>query len=91
MPLLACGGPVQLTKPVPVKVELPPNLRACADKQDTDPSKLQTRGDLLIGYGDERTLRMETQECVREIVRLIDFQNTGAGLTEPPKVGGNGE
>ena len=27
---------------------------------------------------------METQECVREIVRLIDFHNTGAGLTEPP-------
>ena len=69
---MACGGPVQLTKPLPVKVELPPNLRACADK-DTDPSKFQTRGDLLIGYGDERTLRMETQECVREIVRLIDF------------------
>ena len=51
---------LQLAKPVPVKMELPPNLRVCADKQDTDPSKFQTRGDLLIGYGDERTLGMET-------------------------------
>jgi len=71
------------------KVGLPPNLRSCTDKPGTDPTKFQTRGDLLIGYGEERTLRVKTQECVREIMRLIDFQNAGAGLPEPSNVGGN--
>lgn len=91
--LLACGEPTQLTRPVPVKAEIPAHLRACADKSGTDPTKFQTRGDLLIGYGDERTLRMEVQECAREIIRLVDFQNKSSGLTEPepPKLGGERE
>jgi hypothetical protein len=59
------------------------------DKHGINPSKFQTRGDLLIGYGDERILRVETQECVRQIMRLIDFQNAGVGLPEPFNVGGN--
>ena len=86
--LLACGGPVQLTKPVPVKAEIPPHLRACADQAGTDPTTFRTRGDLMIGYGNERSLRMETQECVREIVRLLDFQNDAA---VEPKVGSGRE
>jgi hypothetical protein len=70
-------------------VELPPKLLSCTDKLGMDPTKFLTRGDLLIGYGDERTLRVETQKCVREIMRLIDLQNAGAGLPEPFNVGGN--
>lgn len=65
---------------MPVKVEIPPHLRACADERGTDPTAFQTRGDLMIGYGNERTLRMEVQECAREIIRLVDFQNANAGL-----------
>jgi hypothetical protein len=45
----------------------------------------------MIGYGNERSLRMEVQECAREIVRLVDVQNASAGLTEPPKVGSGRE
>jgi hypothetical protein len=41
MSLLLCacgdGGPLTLTKPVPVKVELPEHIRQCADQSGTDP------------------------------------------------------
>jgi hypothetical protein len=33
---------------------------------------------------NERSLRIEVQECVREIVRLVDYQNATVGLGEPP-------
>lgn len=75
-----------MTRPVPVKVELPPHLRACADRPGTDPETFRTKGDLMSGYGNERSLRIEVQECVREIVRLVDYQNATAGLGEPPPV-----
>lgn len=86
--LCACGDrPVQLTRPVPVKVELPPNLRGCADQAGTDPTTFRTRGDVMLGYGNERTLRLEVQDCLRETIRLVDFQNENAGA--PVKAAGD--
>jgi hypothetical protein len=59
-------------------VEIPENLRQCAERGGTDPATFQTRGDLLAGYGAERAHREELQDCHRETVRLIDVQNRQA-------------
>ena len=64
------------TKPVGVPFNLPPNLRQCeAGKVDTKPETFLSVGDLLNGYGTERTGRLEERECHRETVRLIDVHN----------------
>lgn len=70
-----------VTRPAPVKVEIPEHLRQCAEQEGTDPGAFRTRGDLLGGYGDERALRIETQNCHRETIRLVDVQNKAAEET----------
>lgn len=79
-----------VTKPVGVPFDLPPNLRQCDSGDATDPRALVTVGDLLIGYGIERTGRAAEKACHAETVRLIDIHNknmtTGklAPTGEPP-------
>jgi hypothetical protein len=52
----------------------------------TEPTTFATVGDLLVGYGVERTGRLEVSACHREIVRLIDVHNKQMSTG---KLGGN--
>jgi hypothetical protein len=64
------------TRPVGVPLSLPPNLRQCDEAvATTEPTTFATVGDLLVGYGVERTGRLEVSACHRETVRLIDVHN----------------
>ena len=78
--LCSCSpDPAVLSRPVRLPIEIPENLRQCAERDGTDPSTFRTRGDLLAGYGAERAQREELQDCHRETVRLIDVHNQQAG------------
>lgn len=55
--------------------DLPPNLRQCDSGDTTDPAAFASVGDLLIGYGIERTGRAAEKACHAETVRLIDVHN----------------
>jgi hypothetical protein len=52
----------------------------------TEPTTFATVGDLLVGYGVERTARLEVSACHRETVRLIDVHNKQMSTG---KLGGN--
>jgi len=75
VPLSGCFQGLVVTKPVGVTVDLPPNLRQCDSGDTTDPATMISVGDLLIGYGIERTGRAAEKACHREAVRLIDVHN----------------
>jgi hypothetical protein len=61
---------------VGVPFNLPPNLRQCDETvATTDPATFVSVGDLLVGYGVERTGKAEVSACHRETVRLIDVHN----------------
>src|SRR5690242_6260659 len=64
------------TKPVGVPFNLPPNLRQCDETVGTsEPTTFVSVGDLLVGYGVERTGRLEISACHLETVRLINIHN----------------
>ena len=57
-------------------LSLPPNLRQCDEAvATTEPTAFATVGDLLVGYGVERTGRLEVSACHRETIRLIDLRH----------------
>ena len=84
--LCSCSSETVLSRPVRLPVEIPENLRQCAERAGTDPSTFQTRGDLLAGYGAEQARADELQDCHRETIRLVDVHNRQA--TTPPAAAG---